>query len=727
MVQFDNQYRQIKVKIVYYGPALGGKTTCLQHIHSVLDPDRRTRLYTLRTANDRTLFFDLLSLDLGRVRGYRLALQLFTVPGQVQYNATRKAVLAGADGVVFVADSQRGQREANQESRANLDENLAANGLESATLPLVVQLNKRDLSDIMPRAEMETDLGVAAGSSLETVATDGQGVVEGFQAITERTILAVADRLGLAGNQEALDRLVANVRTAFAAQRSAARVETEAPVVIEPSSGATSLREQELVAEAVRANMAMTELNAQLDLVGRELEARVRQLRSLNEFGRLMSLAREPEEVTGGLLDRLLSDLGVASGSLLLADDDGRLVELLRRGLEYEPMLADDGGGSSGAAAVLASRVGILIRSDEVDPGDDSSASWAKKLREQGILSALVIPLVAQDRDVGVVTAYADEQRGSFRDSDLELASVLAANAAIALANARAWRELELVNRSLEDAVAARTRELEKSLARSRELGAELEERNVLLEDANRQLRELERLKGDLLNRIAHELNTPVTAIQTASRILSRYEDVPPEKVAKFAGIIATEAARLSDLIGSAMQAAVLGVPDAVAARSPVPLADLLRRVMAAVKSDITQHSLQVDVKVAAGLDCLEGDAEQLEAALRAVVKNAVEFNREGGRLSIVVQPVRRGGSSAIEIRVEDTGAGIAAEDLPHVHEVFWQGGGMLTDKPRGLGLGLAVARKVMENHGGGLDIVSQPDQGTTVTMTLPAIQAASA
>ena len=104
MVQFDNQYKQVKLKVVFYGPALGGKTTSLQHIHRVTDPQRRTKLYALATAADRTLFFDLLAIDLGRVRGYRLTLQLYTVPGQVQYNATRRAVLAGADGVVLVAD-----------------------------------------------------------------------------------------------------------------------------------------------------------------------------------------------------------------------------------------------------------------------------------------------------------------------------------------------------------------------------------------------------------------------------------------------------------------------------------------------------------------------------------------------------------------------------------------------------------------------------------------------
>ncbi len=166
MVQFDNQYRQVKLKVVYYGPGLCGKTTCLQYIHRVTDPQRRTKLYTLNTASDRTLFFDLLGLDLGRVRGYKLTLQLYTVPGQVQYNATRRAVLGGCDGVMFVADSQRALAKANEESLANLMENLRANGLDPDTVPIVLTYNKRDLPDVLSRAELDQTLNGARPAGL---------------------------------------------------------------------------------------------------------------------------------------------------------------------------------------------------------------------------------------------------------------------------------------------------------------------------------------------------------------------------------------------------------------------------------------------------------------------------------------------------------------------------------------------------------------------------------
>ena len=207
MVQFDNKNRQVKIKIVYYGPAIGGKTTSIQQIHHVLDPERRTRLYSLNTAADRTLFFDLLSLNLGRIRDFRLSLQLYTVPGQVQYDATRRTVLAGADGVVFVADSQIDQREHNVESLQNLKHNLAANSLDVQGLPIVFQYNKRDLSPILSLEEMEAALNPQGLPSFPTVATTGDGVLEAFKAIGELTLVTVADKLGVGDNPQALDRL----------------------------------------------------------------------------------------------------------------------------------------------------------------------------------------------------------------------------------------------------------------------------------------------------------------------------------------------------------------------------------------------------------------------------------------------------------------------------------------------------------------------------------------
>ena len=727
MVQFDNQYRQVKLKVVYYGPGLCGKTTCLQYIHRITDPQRRTKLYTLNTASDRTLFFDLLGLDLGRVRGYRLMLQLYTVPGQVQYNATRRAVLAGCDAVMFVADSQRELANANVESLANLAENLRASNLDPEATPLVLSYNKRDLPDPIPRGELDAALNARGVPAFETVATSGAGVVEAFAAVTRAAVLSVAGRLGISGQADALDRLMGNVTTALQPlmQRGATPA-VESPVTLKPAIQGDDLRADELVTEAVRANIAMTDLNSRLDQLTLDLERRVTNLRSINEFGRLMSLAREPEEVTGGFLDRLLVELRVACGSLYLADEHGGLVEVLRRGLAADPLATRDGAGKSPAEVILGERQPFVARIDEAEPAQVLGAPWMEEAQRLNLIGVLAVPLYAQDRPIGLVTAYADASRGAFEDEELELATALSANAATAFANSRSWRSLEQLNRSLEDTVAARTHELQEALGSARALAEQLEEKNVALEAANSQLRDLERLKGDLLSRVSHELNTPVTAIQTAGRILARYDELPPERAVKFVEIITQEATHLAELIASSLQAAVLGIPEGRPAPAPQAIPHLLRRVLAPLKGEISERHLAVQVKVAAGLDELVGDGEQLEAAFRAVVRNAVEFSRDGGSVMLTVRPVRRAGASMVEVRVEDTGVGIAEQDLPHVCEVFWQGGNVLTDKPKGLGLGLAVARRVVENHGGTIEISSQEGKGTTVSLLLPAAGARS-
>lgn len=721
MVQFDNQYKQVKLKIVYYGPALGGKTTSLQYIHRVTDPQRRTKLYALNTASDRTLFFDLLGIDLGRIRGYRLTLQLYTVPGQVQYNATRRAVLAGADAVVFVADSQRSQEAANRESFANLFDNLTANNLDPATLPVVLQYNKRDLPDVLGRGELEAALNRRGLPAFDTIATTGEGVIEAFAAITEAAVRSVAERLGIASQPEAVRRLIDNVRRAMdplLPTRQADRVEP--PTVLRPASATTHLGGDELVAEAVRANVAMTDLTAQLDRLSQELARRVSHLRAAAEFTRAVTVTSAPDEVARAFLERLLGELAAPCGSLLLLGEGGELVEVQRRGLADDPLARASGPGSP-AALVRERRQPFAVHLPDLEPEQILASPWLEEMSGIELQSALMVPLIAHDQLLGLATAYAGASRPPFTEEEIELASVFAGVAVTAIDGARSWRRLEDLNRSLEQRVAQRTAELAQALARQRALADELEVRNAQLEGANRQLAELERLKSDLLNRVAHELNTPVTSIQTAARILSKYSELPADKAARFVGIILQDTERLSGLIASALEAAVLGVAGGVASAASVSVAELFKKVLTPLRGELGERGITLQVKVAAGLAELRGDAAQLEAALRAVLKNAIEFNRPGGSITVTVRPVRRDGAAFVEIQVEDCGVGIAADDLPHVCEAFWQGGNVLTDKPRGLGLGLAVARRVARNHGGDLEITSVEGSGTTVRLLLAA------
>ena len=195
MVFFNYSTMQMAAKVVYYGPGLCGKTTNLHHIYQQTAADSRGEMVSLETETDRTLFFDLLPIDVGNVGGFKTRVQLYTVPGQVFYNTTRKLVLKGVDGVVFVADSQRPMLDANIESVKNLEENLAESGLDFETIPIVLQFNKRDLKDICSVDEMNRALNLRGWPFFEASALRGDGVFETLRGISRLTLASVRKRL----------------------------------------------------------------------------------------------------------------------------------------------------------------------------------------------------------------------------------------------------------------------------------------------------------------------------------------------------------------------------------------------------------------------------------------------------------------------------------------------------------------------------------------------------
>jgi len=199
MVLFNYATKEITAKVVYYGPGLCGKTTNLQFVYDSLPSNNKSKMLSLATKTDRTLFFDFLPLDLGKIRGMRTKLQLYTVPGQVYYNSTRQLVLKGADGIVFVADSQDFALDANQESLQNLEDNLKRQGVRIREIPIVLQYNKRDLPNALPVAEIDREINKLGAPHFESVATTGLGVEETLKGITQLVLTHLVKKYGLEG------------------------------------------------------------------------------------------------------------------------------------------------------------------------------------------------------------------------------------------------------------------------------------------------------------------------------------------------------------------------------------------------------------------------------------------------------------------------------------------------------------------------------------------------
>jgi signal recognition particle receptor subunit beta len=278
MVQFNFNERTIKAKVVYYGPAQSGKTTNLEWIHRRTDPEGTHRLISLNTAQDRTLFFDLLPFSLGAVSGYDFQVQLYTVPGQVQYNATRRVVLAGADAVVFVADSRQGLLSENVAALENMKVNLLANRLVPEKVPLALQYNKRDLPDAMKVGDLDAALNGWKRPTFAAVASSGQGVIETFVAVVQEMLRAIAEKYSL--RDKGLDPAAVPelVRAAFAAvlERAATggapggpsapvppRVvvsqPASAPPAVPPATAEAGLVSEELLHRAIRSNVELAE------------------------------------------------------------------------------------------------------------------------------------------------------------------------------------------------------------------------------------------------------------------------------------------------------------------------------------------------------------------------------------------------------------------------------------------------------------------------------------
>jgi signal recognition particle receptor subunit beta len=179
--------REISCKLVYYGTGLGGKTTNLEYVYSRVNPETRGKMISLATETDRTLFFDFLPIELGAVRGFKTRFHLYTVPGQVYYNASRKLILKGVDGIIFVADSQEHREEANLEAMHNLYENLESYGYDLSTIPFVIQYNKRDLDGILSLEALRAQLNPGV-PDFEAVATEGKGVFETLKSVSKLVV-----------------------------------------------------------------------------------------------------------------------------------------------------------------------------------------------------------------------------------------------------------------------------------------------------------------------------------------------------------------------------------------------------------------------------------------------------------------------------------------------------------------------------------------------------------
>jgi len=405
MVLFNYSTKELTAKIVYYGPGLCGKTTNLQYIHSTLPENVKGKMLSLATKTDRTLFFDFLPIDLGEIRGMKTRVQLYTVPGQVFYNETRKLVLKGADGIVFVADSQQQMLGANAESFKNLEDNLKAHGLKLAEMPHVIQFNKRDLPKLAGIEEMNAAINHYNAPFYESVATTGIGIQDTLKAITKLVLLHLTKKYDPRATS-VVERAASPSPTVEPA--AAARpAPPEAPSVeIGPAVAPRSvpLSETPTVEPAIAAPVAKVEPN-----VAAEVGASASSGDPLSGFGE-DEIEDLVEEVQEAELDPLVAEVATASEPSFEVDQAG--IELEQPSIAAappaHPVELGSGVGAAAAPPAAETTAGVF----EVDHGIDPDWSPAEA------------PLVAPVVDESPETPASVETDGADAEPSIEAPAV---------------------------------------------------------------------------------------------------------------------------------------------------------------------------------------------------------------------------------------------------------------------------------------------------------------
>ena len=456
-MQFSTADRALFVKIVYYGPGLSGKTSNLESIHRLTDPAQRQPMVSLKTSGDRTLFFDLLPFELGRLYGMEVRLKLYTVPGQIQCDLTRKQVLAGADGIVFVADSQASQREANTWMLRFLKNNLEDNGLDPETIPLVFQWNKRDMQHLLSPDELARELNWRHAPAFEAVATTGSGVLETLGAITAETIEGLARRSPTLSDRKRAGEARAQVEKLFVQiHETARRIQPAGPTEPErhdirlgvppaaseePHAAGGSLGLGDLLNEAVAANLRMSDRLVASPTVEEQANRTRRERRALARLVQVSNTAGASGPVLRMALTAAMAGMGASLGAVLASSGRGRpLREIVLAGRSYDPLNAVEIAG-------IGSLAGSLLEKGEPRLVSDPAGELLFGRPHEalaGIRGLIAVPFEIELGPPAMLIVYNDSPAHDLAPEDLEFAQLVAGVASLALRGLAARRGVGL-------------------------------------------------------------------------------------------------------------------------------------------------------------------------------------------------------------------------------------------------------------------------------------------
>ncbi len=714
MVQISFSKREILVKIVYYGMGLCGKTTSLQYLHSVMDPGNTTKLFSVKTDEDRTLFFDFLPITISTFNNFKIKLKIYTVPGQVKYSATRKAVLAGVDGVVFVVDSRENLIKDNKESFEDLKKNLKHYGLSREEIPLVLQYNKRDLDDLEAIQELNRVFNPAGHRAFyPSIAIRGDGLVDAFLEISKLVMESIVAKHKLPVGDDIVDTFLLSLRAPMKENESRLLEAASSEIsrdedTLSINLGAESETEADLLQQAVTSNIEMADLYDELEELKRSLELRVKELITANQISSTVVAELDADRVIQIASDAFQRHGEFGVSMLLDPGPEEPLRETLHTNLKEDPLnnIILESGLPAARAIIQRNRV-VLINQHK------NSAIFTKVQGEiPEVRCVICIPLAAKRKSLGILNLYSFD-REEFPKDTLSFYHLIANNIAIALENARLYKVVSHLNQVLKEKVEEINRYNEQLEDMVRKRTRELRESNLQLEKSLQELQTLDNLKDDFMGLMSHELKTPLTSIISYSQSMLEGMVEEEEERNHFLGVIHEESTHLNQIIERVIDTVNFENDRAYIHTEPTPIDSLIQQTLEKMKPEADAKQLFYDVNLKKAL--VSTDTMRAEQVLTYVLDNAIQHSPEGG--TIAVQTTSSG--DTVTVSIEDQGPGVAENAVDIIFDRFKLMEG-LEHHGRGLRLSLHLARKIMETLNGRISIANPGEKGARFTIEFP-------
>jgi signal transduction histidine kinase/signal recognition particle receptor subunit beta len=746
MAQISHADKEIKLKIVYYGPALSGKTTNLIFVHQVLFPNQNVKLFSINTGDDRTLFFDLLPLELGRINGYDLKLQLFTVPGQVRYNQTRRAVLQKADGVVFVADSQRSEQAPNRESYDNMRENLAANHLDPATVPLVLQYNKQDLEEILAPKEMDDLLNASGCPSFGAIAITGVGVLQTLKC----SILQVLDGFNRNFPDFPVSEIEDKIDRSFETVLEAYQKKTRPPVsdaTLDPGSDSAfrsrlqgaahniKVRENredigadELLDKAVETNIEIAELYTELNEVKNLLEKKNRELTITGQIAQALTEPFEPDQLPRMIFKSILLTFQTSHGTILEPDPaSGQLREMYVSGFNRDPL-----SGISVAPSVSVARhlfeqkrpFGFNVFSfDPVGLAGVSREAFVETLKKLKVMAFMSVPICASGICYGLMNVYQMINESSvlkaYGPEDLQFFGRLGNSVSLAFERRLHLQRVQELGGQMEEAVQERTARLEEGIRVLQAQNRDYQHRLTKLETLLVPVLRMAKRQDQVLQSFKADITKPVSAMLTASKIVEKFGLSNQETVDRFMGVIREESGRMNKSLADFDLTTTRFLEKTDFVRQVFPLEDLLQVLREIYLPVIQMKELEWREEIPADLPLLVGDKGKFQFVLHQLVENALQFTTSGYlELKAQFNPIFN--DRFLLVSLTDSGTGIQRAHLPRIFDRFFREEGDFGAGNVNYGLGLAFCKEIVEHNGGRIWAKSEEGIGSTFFVELP-------